>query len=392
MSQDRNVTILIIDDRVENIFALEKLLEKPGMLFLTATSGKEGLKLILDNEVDLIILDVQMPEMDGFEVAQVLKLHKRTKDIPIIFASAEKKERQSIIKGFEEGAVDYLSKPLDPELTKAKVAVLLKIQLQKKELIEKNLSLEKADAQIKQLNIDLQKNLRELEAANKELESFSNSVSHDLRAPLRSIIGYAAILEEDAIDRLEPEEKKTLACIQQNANRMNVLIDDLLEFSKLGKKAVRKSEINTEALVRNTLVEINNSFPNSADIRLDSLHDSYGDNALLRQVWVNLISNAVKYSSKKKKPAIEIGSQKKENEIIYHVKDNGAGFNMAYADRLFNVFQRLHSADDFEGTGIGLALVQRIVNKHSGRIWAESKENEGATFYFSLPVKDGDTK
>lgn len=387
MIHDASVTILIVDDRTENIFALEKLLEKPERAFLTATNGKDGLKLALDKQVDLIILDVQMPEMDGFEVAQVLRSHKRTRDIPIIFASAEKKERHSMIKGFEEGAVDYLSKPLDPELTKAKVSVLLKVQVQKKELIEKNLILENADAKIRQLNADLKNNLLQLEMSNKELESFSYSVSHDLRAPLRSIIGYAKILEEDCKDRLQPGEQKALDVIQQNANRMNVLIDDLLEFSKLGKKEVRKSEIDTETLVRQTVLEVSQTYPNKADIQVGTLPIAYADYTLLTQVWTNLISNAVKYSSKNMQPVVEIGSQQNGSETIYYVKDNGAGFDMAYADKLFKVFQRLHRSDEFEGTGIGLALVQRIINKHGGRVWAEAKKNEGAAFYFSLPIK-----
>jgi two-component system, sensor histidine kinase and response regulator len=385
MTESGNATILIIDDKTANIFALEKLLEKPERIFLTATSGKEGLKIALEKDIDLVILDVQMPEMDGFEVAQVLKSHKRTKDIPIIFASAEKKERHSVMKGFEEGAVDYLSKPLDPELTKAKVSVLLKIQMQKKELQEKNLSLESADAQIKMLNSYLQKNLTQLETMNKELEAFSYSVSHDLRAPLRSIIGYSKILEEDCMDKLDAGAKRTLGIIQQNASRMNDLIEDLLEFSKLGKKELHKSEINIHELVQRTVNEISDSNPHKANIKLTSLPIAYADHKLLTQVWVNLISNAIKYSAKKENPVVEIGSHEKDNEIIYYVKDNGAGFNMEYSDRLFNVFQRLHRLEEFEGTGVGLALVHRIINKHGGRVWAEGKVNEGAIFYFSLP-------
>ena len=383
--ENEKTTILIIDDKDANIYALEKLLEKPNRNFLSATNGKTGLKIALDKDIDLIILDVQMPEMDGFEVAQILQSNKRTKDIPIIFASAEKKERSSIMKGFEEGAVDYLSKPLDPELTKAKVSVLLKIQLQKKELVDKNASLEKAEAQIRQLNLDLQLNLQQIEAANKELESFSYSVSHDLRAPLRSILGYARALEDDYISKLDPDAKDLLGIIQQNANKMNTLIDDLLEFSRLGKKEIKKTEINTEKLVESAVNELGRSSSRPVEIKVNELVPAFADYALLNQVWINLISNAIKYSGKKEKPVVEIGSHSNKNEVVYYIKDNGEGFDMKYADKLFGVFQRLHRAEEFEGTGVGLALVQRIVNRHGGRVWAEAKVREGATFYFSLP-------
>jgi two-component system sensor histidine kinase/response regulator len=386
--ENDNVTILIIDDKEANIYALEKLLEKPNRIFLRAFTGKAGLQTALENPVDLIFLDVQMPEMDGFEVAQILKSNNRTKDIPIIFASAEKKERSTIMKAFEEGAVDYLSKPLDPELTKAKVNVLLKIQLQKKELIEKNLSLEKADARIKQLNSDLTKHLEELEALNKEMESFSYSVSHDLRAPLRSLDGYSRILTEDYASKLDEEGKRIVDVIQQNAKKMTALIDDLLAFSKIGKKEVQKSRVDMDSLVENTMREVKAAYQHSAEIKKSDLPSASADHSLLAQVWMNLLSNAMKYSAKKEKAVIEIGSDVKEDEIIYFVRDNGAGFNMAYADKLFGVFQRLHRSVDFEGTGVGLAIVQRIVAKHGGRVWAEGKVDEGAVFYFTLPNDD----
>jgi two-component system, sensor histidine kinase and response regulator len=379
------VTILIVDDRPENIFALEKLLEKPSRTFVTANSGKEGLTLALNNNIDLVILDVQMPEMDGFEVAQILKSSKRTKDVPIIFASAEKKERQSIMKGFEEGAVDYLPKPLDPELTKAKVSVLLKIQLQKRELAEKNKSLEKAEVEILQLNSELQKNNEQLLTVNKDLESFSYSVSHDLRAPLRSIIGYSKALEEDYHEKLDADGKRQLSIIQQNAIRMNTLIDNLLEFSKLGKKELEKSEVDTGSLVQNVINEVKNSRNYTTKVNVSALPTVHGDPTLLTQVWVNLISNAFKYSSKKEAPVVEVGSKEETGETLFYVKDNGAGFDMAYANKLFGVFQRLHKVDEFEGTGIGLSLVKRIINRHGGRIWAEAAPGKGATFYFTLP-------
>jgi len=380
-----NAIILIIDDKTANIFALEKLLERPERFFLDATNGEDGLKIALANKIDLIILDVQMPEMDGFEVANILKSNKRTKDIPILFASAEKKERHSIMKGFEEGAVDYLSKPLDPEVTKAKVAVLLKIQLQKRELIEKNRSLEIADSQIQQLNSELQKNIVQLEVVNKELESFSYSISHDLQAPLRILNGHSAILLEDYGDTLDDEAKRLLGSIRRNTQKMNDLIKDLLKFSKSGRQEVEKSEIDTTKLVSTILLELETSTPPKATIILNPLLPVFADCSLVTQVWINLISNAIKYSAKKENPKIEIGSIQHENEVVHYVKDNGVGFDTAYADKLFGVFQRLHKASDFEGNGVGLAIVKRIISKHGGRVWAESKPNEGASFYFSLP-------
>ena len=365
------VTILIVDDKSENIFALEKLLERSNRIFLQATSGKEGLKIALEMAVDLVILDVQMPEMDGFEVAKVLKSHKRTKNIPIIFASAEKKERQSIMKGYEEGAVDYLRKPLDPEVTRAKVTVLLKIQLQERE--------------IKKLNAELQKNVEQLKAANKELESFSHSVSHDLQAPLRVLSAHSGILLEDYADKLDDEANRLLKTIQKNVDRMNKLVDDLLKFSKSGKKEVHKSNVNTEKMVGSIVREIAISSQNKATIKLNQLIPVLADRSLLTQVWTNLISNAIKYSSKKNDPIVEIGSNIHENEIVDYIKDNGAGFSMEYASKLFEVFQRLHKVDQFEGSGVGLAIVQKIIERHGGRVWAEGRVNEGATFYFSLP-------
>jgi signal transduction histidine kinase len=379
-------TILIIDDKPANIFALERLLEQPGRVFLSATHGNEGLRMALNKEIDLIILDVQMPGMDGFEVAQVLKSNKKTKDIPIIFASAEKKEKTAVMKGFEEGAFDYLSKPLDPELTKAKVSVLLKVQQQKKELIEKNLSLEKAEAQIRQLNTELQNNLQQLKDVNKELESFSYSVSHDLRAPLRSVIGYSKILEEDFGDVLGDKGMHILQIIRNNAGRMNILIEELLEFSRLGKKELKKSILDSAKIVEQVIRDIEDAYPHKANINLGDLPPIHADHTLLHQVWFNLLSNAIKYSSKKDSPLIEVGATKKDSHVIFYVKDNGAGFNMDYVEKLFGVFQRLHHQTEFEGTGIGLALVQRIINKHGGKVWAEGKINEGATFYFSLPL------
>lgn len=379
--------ILLVDDVPANILVLEELLAKEDRSFFKATNGTDALKIVLEEHIDLILLDVQMPDMDGFEVAQILKSNNRTKDIPIIFATATKKEHHSMIQGFEEGAVDYLFKPLDREITRAKVGVLLKLQRQKKELIEKNKSLENATRQIDELNKELLSNMEQLKAVNEELESFSYSVSHDLRAPLRALISYSQILEEDFRDKLDEEAQGLLERIKYNSNRMNTLINDLLSFSKMGRKQLIKMEINIGELVKKVISEITEAQPHNATFKVQALQQAYGDPSLLQQVWVNLIDNAVKYSSKKDKPEIEINCYQQDGEIVYSVKDNGAGFDMKYADKLFGVFQRLHSTKEFDGTGVGLATVQRIIKRHGGRIWADAKENEGATFCFTLPLK-----
>jgi signal transduction histidine kinase len=225
----------------------------------------------------------------------------------------------------------------------------------------------------------------ELELINKELEAFSYSVSHDLRAPLRSIIGYSDALHEDEFECLSDSGKEYLSVVQKNAKKMNVLIDDLLEFAKLARQPLEKQTIDIMALVKEVVDELKKSTSTHADITVSDLHSVEADPSLLKQVWINLISNAVKYSSKVEKPVIEIGSFKKDNATVFLIKDNGAGFDMQYADKLFSPFQRLHKSSEFTGTGVGLALVHRIIARHGGRIWAESAVNKGATFYFTLP-------
>ncbi|MBK5214989.1 MAG: PAS domain-containing protein [Flavobacteriaceae bacterium] len=225
----------------------------------------------------------------------------------------------------------------------------------------------------------------QLQAANKELEAFTYSVSHDLRAPLRAVNGYAQMLNEDYGTKLDEEGKRIIETIRDNALKMGILIDDLLSFSRLGRKEIQMKVIDMNELTKEVLVDINKSIAHSAEIKIGKLHKAKADYGLLRQVMFNLISNAVKYSSKKKNPVVEISSEEKNGEIIFSVKDNGAGFDMRYADKLFGVFQRLHSQDEFEGTGVGLAIVQRIISRHKGRSWAEGKVNEGANFYITLP-------
>jgi PAS domain S-box-containing protein len=226
----------------------------------------------------------------------------------------------------------------------------------------------------------------ELKIVNNELEAFSYSVSHDLRAPLRAVNGYAQILMEEYGERLDAEAKIIIENIKKNGSNMGLLIDKLLEFSRLGRKEIQKSEIDLNVLFRKVVLEINQSMMHQAKMNIPSLPVVEADYSLLYQVVLNLISNAIKYSSKKEQPIIDIVVEKNNKEIIFAISDNGVGFDMRYEDKLFGVFQRLHSTEEFEGTGVGLAIVQRIILKHGGRIWAKGELGRGATFYFSLPV------
>jgi light-regulated signal transduction histidine kinase (bacteriophytochrome) len=243
---------------------------------------------------------------------------------------------------------------------------------------------------ITQLNKDLEKQTVQLEAANKELEAFSYSVSHDLRAPLRAIDGFSRILLEDHSGKLDDDATRVLGVIRSNTQNMGRLIDDLLTFSRLGRKPIERLQIDMKELARDVLAQISSA--DSAPVLqfdLGPLHESQGDPALVRQVFVNLLSNAAKYSRARNPVRIEVGGYSENGENVYYVKDNGVGFDMTYANKLFGVFQRLHSAEEFEGMGVGLAIVQRIIHRHGGRVWAEGKVNEGAIFYFTLPREQG---
>jgi len=241
-----------------------------------------------------------------------------------------------------------------------------------------------AEQAIRKLNAELLENTAQLLATNKELEGFSYSVSHDLRAPLRAIDGFSLMLQEDCHAMLNDEGRRYVTVIRDNTRRMGALIDDLLAFSRLGRQPVADREINVDSLVREVIEEVVGSAP-APRIEVEPLPSTRGDRGLLRQVWVNLIANAIKYSSKAAQPLIQISGRQVGTENHYSVRDNGVGFNMAYVGKLFGVFQRLHRADEFAGTGVGLAIVHRVVTRHGGRVWADGEVDRGAVFSFALP-------
>src|SRR6266487_3999701 len=276
-------------------------------------------------------------------------------------------------------------------LRKANETLELSVQERTAELADALEAHWQAEQQIKKLNEELETRVVErtaqLENANKELEAFSYSVSHDLRAPLRHIDGFAEMLRDDASAVLGERSRRYLETIATSAKRMGALIDDLLVFSRMGRAEMRQTRFAMDRLVKEVLKEMTAELASrQIEWEIDPLPEAWGDRAMLKQVWVNLLSNAVKYSRRRERARIQIRcARTSERELQFFVRDNGVGFDMQYSDRLFGMFQRLHHAEEFDGAGIGLANVRRIVHRHGGRTWAEAKVNEGATFYFTLP-------
>ncbi len=361
------VNILLVDNEPGGLLALEAILEPLGQRLITARSGQEALRELLAHDFALILLDIQMPEMDGFRTAELIRERERSRHTPIIFLTASYESEVQVFRGYAVGAVDYVFKPLQPDILRSKVSVFVDLA-RTTEVVRKQAA--------------------ELEAANKDLESFGYSVSHDLRAPLRAIDGYSNILRETCGDKLGDENKRVLGKIIESTQRMETLIEDLLAFSQLGRRPISAVEIDMDELAREVVDELR-GVPGQQvpQCVLKPLPVGWGDRSLIRQVWFNLLSNAIKFTGTREVPSIELGGVSEDARNVYYVKDNGAGFDMRYYDKLFGVFQRLHSTREFPGTGVGLAIVQRVVVRHGGRAWAEGKPGEGATFYFALPKR-----
>lgn len=282
-------------------------------------------------------------------------------------------------------AEDEINK-LNQELEQKVIERTNELENQSQELINNQKALLNLVEDLNDKSEELSKKTEQLQLANKELETFSYSVSHDLRAPLRAINGFVKILLEDNKDKLDEEGKRICNIIETNAMKMGQLIDDLLSFSRLGRSEIRQMTVDMDNLVQQTVSElIQNETKKRINFNLGTLPKALCDLNLIRQVWINLLSNAIKYSSLNEEINIQIGSSTSDNEIVYFVRDNGIGFDMNYAHKLFGVFQRLHNMKEFEGTGVGLAIVQQIVHRHGGRVWAEGNVGKGAIFYFSLP-------
>ena len=387
MQADSRVNILLVDDEPGNLHALQAVLEPLEQNLITASSGTQALRKVLEHDFAVILLDVQMPDMSGIDAAAMIRERERSKTTPIIFLTGVVKTAEMMFKGYSAGAVDYLMKPVISGVLRAKVEVFVELAQVRHSLQQEIAERARIAGELSKLNMVLEQRNEDLTAANSDLEAFSHSVSHDLRMPLRHIQAYVSMIEESAFSKLNADEQRRLKGVREAAQRMSQLIDDLLAFSRIGRTAMRRSPVDLNTLVKAVITELQPEIKNrKVHWTLQQLPYISGDRALLHQVFTNLLANAVKYTRTRSEARIQVLAIEQDDEIIVGVKDNGVGFDTAYSDKLFGVFQRLHNATEFEGTGVGLANVRRIVQRHGGRTWAESVLNEGATFYFSLPA------
>ncbi len=414
------IPVLVVEDSIIQSELLRRVLAREGYSVTIAKDGAEGLAIARKELPKIIISDIHMPEMNGFEMCEAVRKDASLRNIPVILLTMLTEVRD-VVHGLNAGADYYVTKPFNEQYLLSKIKVALnkepwynekKIEVEinigeekfrvrsghhqvmdllvsiYENAVLQNLDLMNAQDQLKKLTDRLEEKAEKLEEANRDLEEFAYSVSHDMRVPLRAIDGFSYQVLKHYEDKLDDEGPRYLNVVRDNTKKMSRLIDDILAFSRMGRLRLSVSEVNMEKLAYAVFDELKPGFAGrELAIEIKPLPFCHGDLAMLRQVWINLLGNAIKFTRNRDAAVVEVGGHAEGREIIYYVKDNGAGFDMRYADKLFGLFQRLHKVEEFEGTGIGLAIVNRIVKRHGGRLWGEGKVDEGATFYFTLPYK-----
>jgi signal transduction histidine kinase len=409
------IKILAVDDREDNLFSIETILDRDGYTIVKANSGKQALKILLkDIDFTLILMDVQMPDINGFETATMIYERERLRHIPIIFITANDYGEENIFKGYQMGGVDYIYKPINPELLRAKVGVFVELYkkthqlvMQEQNLINVNKHLEKeiqeriiSEEKVMLLNRQLLENIQQLRSTNEELDRFAYIASHDLQEPLRKIRTFGDRLSTKLDTDLPEDAQHYLKSMLNASERMQSLINDILTYSRFTTMPQAFEDVNLETIVKEVLSDLEVVIEQrKAHVTWNDLPTVPAIPGQIRQLFQNLISNALKFAKEDTAPVIEISAVKskgkflrdvpkgKENEYFSNIyfKDNGIGFDPKFADQIFVLFKRLHNYNRYAGTGIGLSICKKIVERHNGIIAAESKPNHGAVFTVSLP-------
>jgi len=378
------VKILLVDDNPANLLALESILADLGQELVKAYSGRQALRYLLNQDVAVILLDVNMPGMNGFETAELIRRRKRSEHTPIIFVSAIDQTQNHALQGYSLGAVDYLPTPATPEVLRSKVAVFI-------ELFKKTQEVRRQEQALRALNAQLEQRVAErtaeLQRSNEELQQFAYVVSHDLQEPLRVVASYVQQLAERYQDKLEAEANELISYALDGAKRMQQLIVDLLAYSRIDTTGQEFAPTDCEGVLQRVLSDLRVAIEESgAEVTHDPLPQVMADNVQLGQVLQNLLGNAIKFRSQEP-PRIHVSARQEGQQWVFSVRDNGIGINPRYAERIFGIFERLHPRTEYPGTGIGLAICKKIVERHGGQIWVESEPGKGAAFFFTLPIK-----
>lgn len=371
------VDILLVDDRPDGLMAMEAVLGHEGYNLVQASSGHEALASLYDHDYAVILLDVQMPVMDGFETARLIKQYAPARETPIIFVTAISKETHHIARGYESGAVDYLFKPFDPNILLSKVKIFVELYQARQFLAKTNETLE----------LKVKERTAELTQINRELEQFAYVASHDLQEPLRKIITFSGRLQESFSAQLDEVGRDYLDRMHKAGTRMKTVIEDLLHFSRINAKDIPYEATDLKEIIMDVISDLEIKIAQQkAEIIIEDLPTVTANKSQLRHLFQNLILNSIKFSKKDQSPRIVINSQVDNEFAIIDVRDNGIGFDEKYLDRIFKPFQRLHGKNEYEGSGIGLSICQKIAQQHGGHITAKSTPGEGATFIITLPL------
>jgi two-component system sensor histidine kinase/response regulator len=395
---ESRMKILLVDDTPENLVSLEAALGGLGEDLVMAQSGKEALRHLLNDDFAAILLDVRMPEMDGFETAELIRSRPRSRQIPILFLTGYRNE-EHLFRGYDLGAVDFLFKPIVPEVLRSKVAVFvelsrsnLKLRQQADALRKQAEELQRAEQEVRRLNTSLEARVlertEELMRSNEELQQFAYVASHDLREPLRTVSIYAQLLAKRYRERLDGDADQFIKFIVHNAERMETLVHDLLDFSRIDVRGMDFfTRTNCESALDDAISNIGPLISESAAvITREPLPYVMGDAVQLTRLFQNLLVNSIKYRDSEI-PQIHVGAKENGDEYLISVKDNGIGIDPQYSEKIFGIFRVLQPRDRSSGSGMGLAICRKIVTRHSGRIWVESALGHGATFYWTVPRK-----